>query len=38
MRCGAVFSLAEFLRNLAADIRAVGATGEGGATDNENLT
>lgn len=38
MRCGAVISLADFLPNVAEDIRAVWVTGEGGATENENLT
>lgn len=38
MRCGAVFSLADFLRNVSEDIRAGWAMGEGGSTENENLT
>lgn len=38
MRCGAVFSLEDFLRNVSEDIRAVWAMGEGDATEGENLT
>jgi hypothetical protein len=38
MRCGAVFSLEDFLRNVSEDIRAVWAMGEGDATEDENLT